>query len=1629
MNKRKKGIKKLLLTLGVGIFAITVYFNMGTPSIAEENKIQVASSEMMHVHDGDEVNGGECYSPVICNGTISSYTYTGACGDRNYNQISWSTWLCFYGHQNIHTRCCHGQHGADDCPTCIAENWANAGWNYYPKGGCAVQIQRTGYKCGTCNTTYAATGTCPKILEYELNCPLSETDAFGTINLFANYSSWTSETVKLTPEYTINSNVLRDSVEWVWDITVNGITYALAYNENDTLSLTYTDAEGNHSYIPQFDEKFLTNAAGEYCLVREDGSLETQLNGNYTFSIPVTHVGISGNSVTYTMDYYDATKPSLSVDISDTEWTKNDVIITLSASDAYAGLMDNAYSYDNGATWTDNAVYTCTQNETLEIVVRDKAGNISTDTVIISNIDKDAPAVNSVMLNPPYPTNQDVKITLNAVDTGVGLHSLAYSYDNGITWTDENFFEIFKNGVYDFLIRDELGNTFSNRVGVSTIDKIAPSVSLSADTTEWTNGNVIITASAQENTPNESYSSFGFAAKPITWDGGNTWLSISEGKTLEVSANGTYSISVKDYVGNHSQKSITITNIDKDAPVIGSFEPTSLAWVRDFVTLSVSADDNLSGLADYPYSYDNGATWTDESTLTVEHNGDYTVIVKDKAGNTSQKVCTVANIDKDAPVISGALLNPSEWTNTDVLVSINATDAGSGVNTYAFDLMSEENKQAHTHDGDSTNGGACYDAIICNGNIKGTTTTKVCGASISYANNGYTWRMCRWCQGGEQGCITYPECPESESADGISHQIETYYGIYCPACEKGKESINLSDVSLTRCPFSTTTTTYNCESCDYSYASGGICSQILNYELSCAYSGKVTWTSDNFITVSENGTYKVYVKDLVGNIAESTYTVTNIDRDIPVITEIFADKTEWTNEDVLVSVIAQDALSGLHDNAYSYDNKLSWINMDNNAFSSNGTYIISVRDKAGNIIEESFIIANIDKVYPVASTSLSTHEWTTDNIIATITASDSDSGLTSEPYSYDNKLTWTSDNIIEYSENGEYIVYIEDVAGNVLEHTIAITNIDREAPEVIIEKSEVVDEKQTVTIIATDVGVGLNVLPYSFDNGLTWTNDNTVEYDCNGTYTVIVKDALGNQATHEYTVNALDSVPPVVSLYYSDSVTNGDIIITVNAYDEISGLAAMPYSYDDGITWTDKNSVIITENGEYVIKVSDAVGNIETKTVSISIIDKSSPTIDNVTYSTTSITADDIKVTFACSDIGAGLDDFAYSYDGGISWEKDNSYIAQANGTYTVWVRDKAGNVAIEKFDITNIKRGTVDISGITLNQTSWTNGSVTIMVTVSESSKMDLGATPYCFDGITYTSDNSYTVHSNGTYVIKIKDAYGNITTVNCTISNIDKTAPVIYTDVLRDSIEKNVSIVANASDYPSGIDAYSWDEGATWSLTNSIVVSEAGTYIVMARDKAGNVTFESVIITQEQLIFVDGTDTSQTTKPREEIVEEVVKEDVTVQDIELIGPEENNNYNVKVEVPVSEPVIEEEEIQKNYVDVILTPQQIKTAVGVSASSATVLSLLGFLFYRTVPLYAIDGKQRRFIKRVRIKKGTTCYKISMNNKMLNRINSDEYMVCFKGFSYRRKHGKELKIELPDDTLTKIINDEVIFSS
>lgn len=242
---------------------------------------------------------------------------------------------------------------------------------------------------------------------------------------------------------------------------------------------------------------------------------------------------------------------------------------------------------------------------------------------------------------------------------------------------------VLENGVYYAQAQDQLENKgLSERVEVDCIDRQAPVALVAKEVNEkvvaggkeWTATNVTISVSAEDE-------GVGLAQNPYCFDE-VTW---TDNTNYVVSQNGAYHIRVRDALGNVTDKSIFIQNFDKQAPtaVLDTIYEDGVTigtktWSAKQATIKVQAQDTGCGLDSEPYSYDGGATWTNENTCSFTENGEKVIKIRDCLHNTLTKYVVVDGIDKTAPMISDVQIADSAGENKNRVVKVTAFDNADG---------------------------------------------------------------------------------------------------------------------------------------------------------------------------------------------------------------------------------------------------------------------------------------------------------------------------------------------------------------------------------------------------------------------------------------------------------------------------------------------------------------------------------------------------------------------------------------------------------------------------------------------------------------------------------------------------------------------------------------------------------------------------------------------------------------------------------------------------------------------------------------------------------------------------------------------------------------------------------------
>lgn len=407
-----------------------------------------------------------------------------------------------------------------------------------------------------------------------------------------------------------------------------------------------------------------------------------------------------------------------------------------------------------------------------------------------------------------------------------------------------------------------------------------------------------------------------------------------------------------------------------------------------------------------------------------------------------------------------------------------------------------------------------------------------------------------------------------------------------------------------------------------------------------------------------------------------------------------------------------------------------------------------------------------DKTPPVLSYTLSTNDWTKGTVTVTISASDNDvtsEGMSDNPYNWNDGKGWTSINKMTVSENKTLYVQARDAAGNIsAAQPIVVSKIDKTSPvinQITQSKSGFTNENITLTVTAADSQSGLAASAYSF-NGGTYQSSNKITVTENGTYTVKVKDKVGNESIESsYIVGNIDKDKPLVNSADSDKsgFTNGNITLTIRANDVgVSGIAQNGYSFDGGLTYSSSQSKTFSENIDSIrVKVKDNAGNIsDVFTTSVTTIDKQAPTMSEITTDKplTEWSNENIVVTVQAADEGvSGI--AGYSFDGGITWQTSKNKVIEGNGSLLCVVRDGAGNISTpHAIEVTKIDK---EVPTLSYSTTVLEEGGIHAYISADDKlSGVDYIETQ---DGVRYYEDFYIDITEPGIHWFYAYDKAGN--------------------------------------------------------------------------------------------------------------------------------------------------------------------------------------------------------------------------------------------------------------------------------
>lgn len=351
-------------------------------------------------------------------------------------------------------------------------------------------------------------------------------------------------------------------------------------------------------------------------------------------------------------------------------------------------------------------------------------------------------------------------------------------------------------------------------------------------------------------------------------------------------------------------------------------------------------------------------------------------------------------------------------------------------------------------------------------------------------------------------------------------------------------------------------------------------------------------------------------------------------------------------------------------------------------------------------------------------------------------------------------------------------------------------------------------------------------------------------------FQVWAADNCGNMSvpvTVYFNVNKDVTAPTGTHSINPTNWTNGDVTITLNTTDDMSGVKRIKKP-DGSYTYSVSTIYVVPANGSYTFVLEDNVGNTRNYTVTINNIDKTAPT-GSLSHSPTNWVNTDVKIHWSVADANSGVKQIKLP-DGTIKTTATGDYTVSQNGTYTFVVYDVAGNTLTLQETVTNIDK-TPPTGSLSHNPTDWVIDYVKIHWTASDSqSGFNRVVLP---DGTSTTNaSGDFTVTDNGTYTFTLYDNVGNSKILTENINNIDKIMPEGVLSLQENRLtDEKIKISWKAFDLQSGFSKILLpDSTFSTNATGEFTVAQMGDYSFVIYDRVGNTRELSINVSNVDMI-----------------------------------------------------------------------------------------------------------------------------------------------------------------------------------
>ena len=511
----------------------------------------------------------------------------------------------------------------------------------------------------------------------KLQVSISPTGKQQPVNLLEESNIYHFEVDK-NGTYTITAVILEGTTEKAratQTVEVKGIdsekpVIAITQNQNGVVEFTVTDL---NSVTAKFDgtEVKMNLTTTSQGLVYS-GRVENVQPGKHT----IVATDKVGNQASADVVVAAAKQqPTLKAGNQQVNETATSVVIPIEVSDADGNAAQVKVTSDKGQLTGSGSSYTLTvtENGTYTVTAEDSKGSRTQVQIPVEAIKGNvAPTVKagSQQVNE---TATSVTIPIEVSDADGNAAQVKVTSDKGqLTGSGSSYtLTVTENGTYTVTAEDSKGSRTQVQIPVEAIKgNVAPTIAAEQPQINATSATIRVTVHNNGGTEITSVTDQNLNAAALQADG--SYL-------LTVTEDGSYTITATNKAGKSAYTTVVVSGIDRTPPVV---EQPTVSYNENMTSAQIvlkANDGNGSGIAKVTASGVEMSLSEGNYILNVTQNGEYAIVVTDKAGNQAQAQVTVNGIDKTNPDIRQTSDNNGWKQKHEVTFAV--TDEGSGISS------------------------------------------------------------------------------------------------------------------------------------------------------------------------------------------------------------------------------------------------------------------------------------------------------------------------------------------------------------------------------------------------------------------------------------------------------------------------------------------------------------------------------------------------------------------------------------------------------------------------------------------------------------------------------------------------------------------------------------------------------------------------------------------------------------------------------------------------------------------------------------------------------------------------------------------------------------------------------------